>query len=193
MLCYSILPILSFTSLVAGTTLEDTPAVFAPWEITRLTTFSPSGRPNSSPWSLINVTITDPNTIPAGQTPTGTAVFEPVIANCSTAWTFDSDPFNQVFNCTDIDHGSWTFEMLNDGVESPIATQNFNLWFKQARKLRTPGGNYSIEFEGTGQFRIGENMEGICGGSGVCSFSLKNEAKPFSINQTRTECSGLCG
>lgn len=138
------------------------------------------------------MTIVDPNTILAGPAPTGTAVFEPVAANCSTEWTFEDTPFDRVLNCTDIAHGYWTFEMLTEGVESPSPTQNFDVRFTQVRNLRVPGGNYTQTWVGKASFRIGENMEGLCGASGVCSFGLKAEAQPVLVDQTRTECVGLC-
>ncbi|KAK1766282.1 hypothetical protein QBC33DRAFT_620687 [Phialemonium atrogriseum] len=190
-----ILPLLSITSLAAGAALLKSrdPDALKLWEILRLSTFSPSGRPGSSPWSLINITITDPNTIPAGPTPTGTAVFEPSTVNCSTAWDAGSLPYNQVVNCTEAEHGYWTFEMLEaDDSDYHSPTENFNIRFTQVRSLEVPGNTYAQTFVGTGSFRVGDNLSGVCGASGVCSFGLKDEAKPVLVNQTRTECSGVC-
>jgi hypothetical protein len=86
-----------------------------PWEITRLRTFSPSGRPGDSPYSTINLTIADPNEILAGNTDGGTTVaFPPNSANCSAQFTRDSPPWDKTYPCAEQSwqYGSWSFEML---------------------------------------------------------------------------------
>lgn len=190
------LPLLGISSLVAGAALDVIQDPILPWQIARLATFSPSGRPGSSPWSQINFTIVDSKMILAGPTPTGTAVFEPVAAGCSTQWrTYDYEtPFDNVVNCRDITHGYFTFEMLSDGVETPSPMNNFDVRFTQVREVLTPGGNYTQIWVGKAAFRISEagNMEGICGASGVCIFGLKDDKAPVLVSQTRIECEGLC-
>jgi hypothetical protein len=46
------------------------------------------------------------------------------------------------------------------------------------RVLNTP---YHREFSGKDQFKVGVNLSGQCGGSGVCNWALTT--KPYAIKQ----------
>ena len=157
--------LLCLTPLVAAT-----PAL-KPWEITSLNTFSPSGRPGGSPWSVINITISDPN--------------DPAVlpAICVGKWTFDESPYGIVNNCSDVPGGRWTFATLkSDNAESASPTTDFKLRFA----LKKAG----TEFVGTGKFAVGENMSGLCSASGFCSFGLKDGLSPVLVKQVRV-CKGI--
>jgi hypothetical protein len=138
-----------------------------PWQISHLRTFSPPNREGSSPWSLINITIADPNGF----------IVNPAI--CATQWTFEEPPYDRVNACSDIPGGQWSFAMLKADSANPSPTTDFRVRFELKK-----GGEV---FEGTGSFRVGENMSGLCSAGGVCSFGLKDENTPFSVSQTRVE------
>ncbi|KAK3380973.1 hypothetical protein B0H63DRAFT_523711 [Podospora didyma] len=152
-------------------------AVLKPWEVSSLTTVAPSGRPGSLMTSYLNLTITDPNNhiskavlIPP---PEGSS---PTTANCSAAWpVFGTPPYDQVLNCTETPVGSWTFAMLKS--ETPNDLWDFILRFTFARK----GG---ATFVGSAHFYAQVNLQGTCSASGFCAFRLRDELKPFYINQT---------
>ncbi|KAK4236594.1 hypothetical protein C8A03DRAFT_35493 [Achaetomium macrosporum] len=140
-----------------------------PWEISRLSTFSPSGRPGSSPWAVVNITISDPND----------ASVSPAI--CAAQWNFSSEePYGMVNACSEVDGGQWTFVMLEadgaDGV-TPSPTTNFRVRFALEKMDET--------WVGDAAFVIGENMSGLCSASGLCSFGLKEELAPFAVRQVR--------
>jgi hypothetical protein len=191
--------ILPLTTLLTQTTADaiGPSGPYAPWEITKLYTFSPSGRPGSSPYSTINLTISDPNTIYAGSAPMTAILFPPNSANCSTQFTTESQPWDKVINCTEQSwaRGFWSFEMLKptNGTfyEYASATEHFDVRFVHTDWIDT---KYNLRqvFVGRASFEVGVNMRGQCGGSGVCSWGLKTEATPVLVNQTRTECRGVC-
>ncbi|OIW30170.1 hypothetical protein CONLIGDRAFT_576629 [Coniochaeta ligniaria NRRL 30616] len=165
----------------------------APWEISSLSTFSPSGRPGSSPYSILNITISDPNTILAGPSPTGPAVFPPSTAICNTSFVGTAPPYNQILNCSEVQYGSWTFEILEaNNTSYPSATTNFDVRFTHVDNVTVIGDVYSQVYAGTGHFEVGKNMAGICGASGVCSWGLKDEERPYLIQQSRVSCTGTC-
>lgn len=149
-----------------------------PWQLTALGTFSPSGRPGSSPYSTMNATIQDPNTIPVAQTPTGQAAFPPSSANCSAQWT-TSPPWGKSIACSsDSTFSHWSFT-INRGTSG---TTNFTLEFKLVDDVTVFGTRYTKTFIGGDHFELGKNLGGVCGGSGVCSWGLKSS--PYIIKQT---------
>lgn len=136
-----------------------------PWLISHLTTFSPPDRPGSSPWSIINITITDPNDMTATS------------AICATTWTFEKPPYGIVNPCSEVPGGEWTFAMLESEGAYPSPTTDFRVRFE----LKKEDGL----FAGEESFVVGENMSGLCSAGGVCSFKLKEELAPFPVKQTR--------
>ncbi|KAL2174033.1 uncharacterized protein P884DRAFT_272786 [Thermothelomyces heterothallicus CBS 202.75] len=150
--------LLSFAALATATLALEL------WLISELTTFSPPDRPGSSPHSVINATISDPN----DQTP--------VTAFCAATSTFEEPPYGTVNACSEVPGGRWRFAMLeaDDGEASP--TTNFKLRFELDKDGQT--------LAGTASFRVGENLSGLCSAGGVCSFSLKEESTPFPVKQT---------
>jgi hypothetical protein len=152
-------------SLLGLAPLATVASSLKPWEISRLTTFSPSGRPGSSPWSIINITISDPND----------AISSPTI--CSGKWTFEEPPYDIINSCSEVPGAEWTFVMLRSNGTGASPTMDFQLRFELNKKRES--------FEGTEKFVVGENMSGLCSASGVCSFGLKEEMTPFPIKQVR--------
>jgi hypothetical protein len=136
-----------------------------PWEITRLTTFSPSGRPGSSPYSVINITISDPND----------STVSPTI--CVGTWTFEEPPYGKINNCSDVPGGQWTFAMLESDSGNPSPTTDFKLQFEVQKMDQL--------FRGTEEFLIGDSLSGLCSASGICSFGLKEEKTPYRVSWNR--------
>lgn len=154
-----------FASVLGFAPLAIAASPLKPWEISRLTTFSPSGRPGSSPWSVINITISDPNEV----------INSPAI--CSGKWTFEEPPYGIVNTCSEVPGGKWTFVMLQSEGSSPSPTMDFKLRFEQNKN--------GISFQGMENFVIGENLSGLCSASGVCAFALKEEKTPVLVKQVR--------
>lgn len=136
-----------------------------PWQVSRLTTFSPSGRPGSSIWSVINATISDPNDAAVS------------VAICTGKWTYDEPPYGVVNTCSEVPGGKWSFQMLKSDGTNPSPTTDFKLRFELVKG--------DVVFAGTEKFVVGENMSGICGASGVCSFGLREDKTPVLVHQER--------
>lgn len=197
-----ILTLTPFTSAAPEAIGPSSP--LSPWLITRLSTFSPSGRPGSSPWSTLNFTISDPNTILAGTAPLQTFTYPPQSANCSAQWssTFSVSAWNRTINCTDqsFQFGYWSFEILYPETNGTVynyasATEHFDLRIRLTDTTNPANDRYfwRQSFEGRVGLEVGGNMGGTCGGSGVCSWGLKGDKTPLEVMQKRTECTGLCG
>ena len=106
-----------------------------PWQITTLYTHTPSGRPGNDPHSTLNFTIHDPNVIPAGQTPTGQAIFPATSANCSLQYLKSADvPWGVEQPCTTDentrDYSTWTFTINKPEEGTASASGNFDLSIK---------------------------------------------------------------
>lgn len=190
MRCTRFIPALA--TLAAAVTIgpKDTPE---PWEVSSAWTFSPSGRPGSSPYSTVNVTITDPNTVLAGPAPRGSAIFVPTTTVCNASFTPSTLPYNKVYNCSEVQYGYWTFEMLEaNNTQYASATTNFDVRFTHVDNVTVIGNVYTKVYIGTGHFQLGTNMAGVCGASGVCSWGLEETEKPYLIHQNMTACTGLC-
>jgi hypothetical protein len=130
----------------------------------RLRTHSPSGRPGNDLHLYLNTTIQEPNTIPAGQSPTGTAVFPPSSANCSAQWLNSNDvPWDMSLPCSSSSQFStWTMTMKKPqgGNVGSLATEKFALVFKLVDSVIIIGKNNTKVFEGGHQFEVGVNMNG---------------------------------
>ncbi|KAI1212687.1 uncharacterized protein F4807DRAFT_346033 [Annulohypoxylon truncatum] len=168
-----------------------------PWQVTRLNTFSPSGRPGSDTLAHLWANITNPNSVPAGP---GTT-FDASSANCTVDWTYGGEnPYGRVFECDTEDAQSsssssvskWEIEVLEANSTSPSATTNMDVKFMLTVNLTVDGDDYYKVLVGTQHFQLGENMEGTCGGSGVCSWSLKSDSVPVLVQPTIVACEGTC-
>ncbi|KAI5924184.1 hypothetical protein F4810DRAFT_666109 [Camillea tinctor] len=186
---------LSHASATLGNDLTTRDVEIGPWEVTWLHTFSPSGRPGSSPNSSIMVEISNPE-IAAGPSPTGTVVFPASTANCTAEWTTaGGSPYGTTYDCVtvsgDSSTASWELEAIEaDSDANP--TENVILKFTLTYNVTAAANVYYKVMEGTGHFFIPDNMEGSCGGSGVCNWYLKDDSTPYEIEPTLTVCQGTC-
>jgi hypothetical protein len=62
-----------------------------------------------------------------------------------------------------------------------FGSRDFTLKFTHVADVLYQGSQYTATFEAEGHFAVGDNLSGSCGGSGVCSWGLKQEAAPFEI------------
>lgn len=67
------------------------------------------------------------------------------------------------------------------GSEGSFSSTNFNLKFTHVADVQYLGSQYTASFEGEGHFELGKQLAGVCGGSGVCSWSLKADQKPVLV------------
>ncbi|OTB03943.1 hypothetical protein M426DRAFT_59555 [Hypoxylon sp. CI-4A] len=153
-----------------------------PWKVTRLSSFSPSGRPGASPLAHIWATIENPNSILAAP---GVS-FDATLANCTVEWTFygGDEPYGHVSDSTSDSTSKWTIEVLEANSTSPSPTENMDIRFTLTMNVTVNGSEYHEVLAGTQHFEVGGNMEGTCGGSGVCSWNLKEESNPVLIQPT---------
>ncbi|OTA54679.1 hypothetical protein K449DRAFT_439288 [Hypoxylon sp. EC38] len=168
------------------------------WQVTKLSTFSPSGRPGSSPYAFLWANITNPNSIPAGPS----VSFDPSSANCTVQWVYEEEPYGRTVECDTAEvepSGSglgsvakWTIEILEANSSYPSPTEDMNVRFTHATNLTVDGNEYYKVLEGTQHFNVGGNMRGVCGGSGVCSWTLKEENIPVLVQPTVVACQGTC-
>ncbi|KAM7216075.1 hypothetical protein V8F06_008548 [Rhypophila decipiens] len=181
-----------------------------PWNITRLNTGSPSGRPASFPYSAIYATITDPNYISLGPTNFVEAIFPPSTVECTIKWnTYFEEPYNIVVPCTGSQsNGKWNMEVLTSTNTSedwnpPSPTRNFRLRFRLEESIvMNEGRVVTLVYAGEGTFSVGLNLDFVCGGSGVCSSGLKacpggdgdrSVAIKQELVETRVRCiNGTC-
>ncbi|KAI0599185.1 hypothetical protein F4775DRAFT_130200 [Biscogniauxia sp. FL1348] len=191
----------SYISRAAASTPRDDLAPRAvelgPWEVTRLHTFSPSGRPGSSTQSSIMAVISSPEIAAGPGGPTGTVVFPASTANCTAAWeAAGGSPYGTTHDCAAVSDeesspAAWTFEAV-EAASGANPTENVALRFTLTYNVTADGSAYYKVLEGTGHFLLPDNMEGACGGSGVCNWYLKDESTPYRIQPTLTACQGTC-
>ncbi|XXH05907.1 NAD(P)H-dependent D-xylose reductase (XR) [Hypoxylon texense] len=176
-----------------------------PWQVTRLTTGQPSGRPGSNPLAHVFANITNPSPIPAGP---GAAPFAASSANCSVDWAFGTaQPYGGVHECTTVptaaaedrspasaSSSKWTIEILETDPSLYAPTEKLDVRFTLTltSSLTVDGSAYSKVLVATQHFEVGDNMRGICGGSGVCAWDLKEELIPLLIQPTIVACEGTC-
>ncbi|KAL7621328.1 hypothetical protein AAE478_008649 [Parahypoxylon ruwenzoriense] len=174
-----------------------------PWKVTKMSSFSPSGRPGSSTTAWIQATISSPGSVPAGPQEGGnaTATFDASTANCTAEWEFaEEQPFGRTYDCVTVSPVSssgsvstWSLEIQEGGGDWVSPTGNFNATFTLKTNLTTPDGDsYYKVLVGTQHFAVGDNMRGSCGGSGVCSWYLMEESNPVLIQPTLVVCEGTC-
>jgi hypothetical protein len=166
----------------------------APWQITNVAAFKPSGRPNSSPTSTLSVTLSNPNTVRLQKTPTGYAVLPAFKARCRWEWETKSGmPYGVETVCTPVDtdniYGSLTMKLSpGNGGSSPHG--DFGLDIVESRDVTVLQTQYIRVYEGAVKLNTATNLNIVCGGSGVCSWGLKNGA--VEVKQELTKSVGSC-
>ncbi|KAI0897351.1 hypothetical protein F4806DRAFT_396261 [Annulohypoxylon nitens] len=171
MMYYNLLLALTsfFTLVVSSRNHRRSEVNLEPWQITKLSTFSPSGRPGSSNnQAQLWANITNPSPIPAG----AGATFDASSASCIVNWTYiEEDPYGITYACNTTEpqslSSSWTIEVLEANNTAPSPTTNMDVKFTLTTKLTVDGNEYSKILTGRQHFQVGQNLAGNCGGSGV--------------------------
>ncbi|KAH8708641.1 hypothetical protein GQ44DRAFT_690748 [Phaeosphaeriaceae sp. PMI808] len=178
---------LGFTS-VAATPVQARQNSLQDFKVTSVGVFTPSGRPESYPWSTITASVTDPNEINLGPAQSdGSPVIAPAGSqglNCQAKYLSGESPLGRSWPCDPTEKGYWTMQVLN-GPNGQYSSTNFNLKFKHVADVLYQGGRYTASYQAEGHFEVGDNMQGTCGGSGVCSWGLKADKKPVLITPTK--------
>ncbi|KAI0379110.1 hypothetical protein F5Y04DRAFT_283196 [Hypomontagnella monticulosa] len=186
-----LLALASVFTLASSRSHARTAEELEPWQVSRMTTFSPSGRPGSSKFANTYAIITNPGSNPAN----GDTMFGPSRANCTAEWTWlEDEPYGQIFPCdtaqneTSTTVAKWTMEIIEVANSTQFSpTENFDVKFTLTQTIKedseSRGEATSKTYEGTEHFELGVNMRGSCGGSGVCSWSLDQEKIPILIHQ----------
>ncbi|KAK4228655.1 hypothetical protein QBC38DRAFT_523523 [Podospora fimiseda] len=134
-----------------------------PLHILTLTTFAPSGRPDSYPTnSAVNISASDPNSM--------------TVIACATTWpVFEyATVWNRINPCSESSgatkNSKWTFQLLTPTASGQGASPLWN--FRVHFVHETEKGIYVA----TGKFGVDDgNLSGLCSASGVCSFVLKGD------------------
>jgi hypothetical protein len=67
------------------------------------------------------------------------------------------------------------------GSSAGFGSGNFNLKFTHVVDLLYQGSEYKVSYEAEGHFEVGVNLAGVCGGSGVCNWGLREGSNPVGI------------
>jgi hypothetical protein len=71
------------------------------------------------------------------------------------------------------------------GSSGSYSSGDFSLKFTHVADVLYHGAQYTASYEAQGHFAVGDNLKGQCGSSGVCSWGLSAEKKPFPIKPTK--------
>ena len=69
-----------------------------------------------------------------------------------------------------------------DGI---FSSTDFKLNFTHVADVLYRGSQFKASLSALGHFAVGDNMQGTCGGSGVCTWGLKTESTPVKIQPAR--------
>ncbi|RYN76785.1 hypothetical protein AA0120_g11659 [Alternaria tenuissima] len=180
--------ILAIASSAAASPLAARQATLQDFQVNKVTSYSPSGRPGSYPWAQITASVTDPNEINLGTSQSdGSNVTVPAGSqglDCKAQWyTKGESPLDRTWPCDATSNGYWIMNVL--AGSSGFATGDFNLKFTHVADLVYRGEQFTESFEAEGHFAVGENLSGSCGGSGICTWGLKSANTPFEIAVTK--------
>ncbi|KAF2257141.1 hypothetical protein BU26DRAFT_513851 [Trematosphaeria pertusa] len=182
---------LAFSTLASCAPLGEAPieeraARLQPWQLTALIAFSPSGRPGSYPWLTITANLTDPNELILGTAPDdNSTVSVPAgntAPNCRAKWLSGENPHGRSWPCDPTGDGYWTMKIPKT---EGFSANNFTAVFTRVAEVLYHGSSYRKEYTASKKFFLGSdgNLSGVCGGSGVCSWGLKEGLAPYPIQQ----------
>ena len=66
-----------------------------------------------------------------------------------------------------------------------FSSTDFKLKFSHVPDILYQGGRYTATYEATGSFKVGDNLSGTCGGSGVCSWGLAPGHNPVLVTPSK--------
>lgn len=145
--------------------------------------------PGNYPWAILRANITDPNEYNLGNSSyTGKPVTVPSGSqglNCQAEWLIES-PLGRAWPCESpsYEDGYWYMRVL-EGDGGEFSSTNFKLEFTHVINKLVTGQQFTATIRGEQLFKVGTNMAGSCGGSGVCGWALKPESKPQLITPAK--------
>jgi hypothetical protein len=171
-----------------------------PWVVTEVSSHSPSPIQGNAPFCSFRASIQDPNFIDVVSNVSNVtrpaAYFMPSNTTCQAEWYCMHDPYDVVHPCSRDENGFWMFKMVRAANTTPdyrpSPTTNFDLLFTRVATVGLSYRDMQIkQFEGKGHFEVGQNMRGVCGGRGQCSWWLKENTTAL-VEQKEVECSDWC-
>ncbi|KAJ4989286.1 hypothetical protein SVAN01_05191 [Stagonosporopsis vannaccii] len=169
-----------FGCFSSASPLEVRQEALQPFEVTAVTSYSPSGRPGSDAWRYIRANVTDPNsylysrnggelTIPGGSQG----------INCEARWYRGESPEGRTWPCDSAEYGHWALQVLSSG------SSDLRLRFIHAVE---PGLSWpNTRYEAEASFSYGEGgLIGRCLSSGSCTFVLGADYKPVLAPAVKT-------
>jgi len=191
-----------FTTLIFAATAIASPIAqrqatpqLAPWTITDLFSYKPSGLPSTYKTRRIALRLTDPNVIQLMRASRfGYAVFPAITSDCDIEWEFPDGqpPYGEEIVCTPTgdatQYGNFSVALV-EGTGELETVLDFGLKFTETREVSVLGNYFKRVFEGTVSFKAGENYEGSCGSAGVCAGQLRQDV---AVPQTLIESVGSC-
>jgi hypothetical protein len=101
--------------------------------------------------------------------------------NCVAKYfTKGENPTGRTWPCDATEKGYWTMQVL-PGSSGSYASGDFSLKFTHVADVLYLGSQYTASYVAEGQFKVGDNLSGTCGGSGVCSWGLAVGKNPVLI------------
>ncbi|KAH7075553.1 cell death in tomato 1 [Paraphoma chrysanthemicola] len=187
----SLAAILAFTSTSLAAPFTPRQSPLQSFQVTSVGVGTPSGRPESYPWASITASITDPNEINFGPSEAdGKDVIVPAgskgincVAKYFTRYPAEP-PTGRKWPCDPVEKGYWTMEVL-PGTSGSYASGDFKLKFTHVADALYLGKQYTASFVAEGGFKVGDNLSGSCGGSGVCGWGLAPGKSPVEIAPTK--------
>ncbi|KAF2036374.1 cell death in tomato 1 [Setomelanomma holmii] len=177
--------IMAFTSSTLASPLQSRQSTLQDFQVTSVSVFTPSGRPETYPWSTLTANITDPNEVNLGPSKSdGQDVVVPAGSqgvNCVAKYfSKGENPIGRTWPCDPTSQGYWTMQVL-PGSSGSYSSTDFKLKFTHVADVLYLGSEYTASFVAEGGFEVGDNMSGTCGSSGRCAWGLKQEDVPVLI------------
>ncbi|KAH9875035.1 hypothetical protein J1614_004523, partial [Plenodomus biglobosus] len=179
--------LLALTHLTHATPLQTRQSPLKDFLVSSVAVGTPSGRPGSYPWASITASITDPNTIDLGNATTdGSPITVPAGSqglNCHAQYFTRpvEPPLDHTYPCNPVSDGYWTMRVLPSSSSSGFSSTDFRLKFTHVADIAYQGAQYTAAFEAEGGFRVGQELSGQCGGSGVCGWGLAAGKSPLAL------------
>ncbi|KAH7398856.1 hypothetical protein DE146DRAFT_736318 [Phaeosphaeria sp. MPI-PUGE-AT-0046c] len=180
----SMVAVLAFTSSSAASPLQARQDALSDWEVTTVFSGTPSSRAGRYPWASITANVTDPNELNIGTAePDNTTIIVPAGsqgANCIAQYFRTESPLGRTWPCDITSDGYWTMTVLA-GPDGNFSARNFALKFTHVADKLYRGARFTASYEAIGNFKIGDNLAGLCGGGGACNWALQSSDIPFKI------------
>ncbi|KAI0095852.1 hypothetical protein F4814DRAFT_174115 [Daldinia grandis] len=169
-----------------------------PWEISSFQYRSPRVGPYGTNATSLNITISNPSSIPAGPAPHasggGYIVFSNSTAQCSVQWKFDDrTPYGNTKDTCFAPTSGATTPSWNITINEIQPGYYMDYSFSLAYHLHAYGNDFYKLLSGHVRLQPEKDLEGGCDENDICSYSLKNGSAPLLIQPILAECRSACG